>query len=60
MNSFQHPLKVQQPIQPKYKNYNQRVDVITGSQNQTLLPADLYVTDPITGRKIIRRIKEEE
>lgn len=67
------------PAQPVYKNYNERVDIITGqvydknkrsygfegfsedpqhkkSQNQTILPSDLYVSDPITGRKIIKRV----
>eukprot|EP00347_Sterkiella_histriomuscorum_P003755 403363074 len=77
MSQFQHPQKQLMKEQPTYKNYNQRVDIITGqvydqnkrsytfegysdepqhkrSQNQTILPSDLYVTDPITGRKIIR------
>ena len=64
--------------QPAYKNYNQRVHVITGevldknsksagyecftesnqavnSANKTVLPSDLTVRDPITGRDIVRR-----
>ena len=64
--------------QPVYKNYNSKVDIITGeimdtnsknagyerftenaqnfkSSNQSQLPSDLTVQDPITGRDIIRR-----
>ena len=77
-NQFMHPHKQPFKAQPQYKNYNQRVDIITGavyshnkrgaafegysedpqhkkSGNQTkFVPADLYVEDPITGRKLIR------
>ena len=64
--------------QPKYKNYNERVHVITGdlldrndknsgyeryteksqsfaTANKSLLPSDLTVRDPITGRDIVRK-----
>lgn len=77
MTQFADPKKQQSKDMPTYKNYNQRVDIITGqvydknkrsypfegysedpqhkvSQNKTNLPQDLYVTDPITGRRIIR------
>ena len=66
------------PAQPIYKNYNERVDIITGavldknqkncgyerftensqmarSANTTVLPSDLAVRDPITGREFIQK-----
>lgn len=65
--------------QDKYRNNNQRIDVITGqikdknyksfgydgftessqvmrNHNKTRLPSDLHVSDPITGRTIIRKV----
>ena len=68
----------QVPAQPVYKNYNEKVDIITGavldknskncgyerftegsqmsrSANNTVLPSDLMVRDPITGREFIQR-----
>lgn len=71
---------MKQPAKPMpvYKNYNERVDIITGqvynqnkrgaafegfsedpqhkrSSNVTKhVPLDLYVEDPITGRRLIR------
>mmetsp|Transcript_31087 Transcript_31087/g.30543 ORF Transcript_31087/g.30543 Transcript_31087/m.30543 type:complete len:81 (+) Transcript_31087:381-623(+) len=77
---FSHPSSLDKfQAQPKYKNYNQRVDIITGqlydqnkrsypfegfneesqkkqSKNVTTLPQDLYLMDPITGRKIMQRV----
>ena len=76
---FANPQSQPQREQPRFKNYNQRIDVISGqkfdhnhrsgagfeaftenkqhmkSYNQTkFVPADLYIEDPITGRRLIR------
>ena len=76
MNQFNS--NKQKNEQPVYKNYNQKVNVITGqiedinfkqcgyerftekeqhmsSKNKSVLPADLYVACPITGRPIVKK-----
>ena len=68
----------QVPSQPIYKNYNERVHVITGevmdknskesgyerftensqslrSVNTMVMPSDMMVRDPITGREFMKR-----
>jgi hypothetical protein len=78
MGEFAKPSGKQQTHQPVYKNYNEKVDLITcevldknqktfgyerfteknhhmKSGNQMTLPQDLYVQDPITGRKLIKK-----
>ena len=78
MAGFNQGAGSQEATQPKYKNYNQKINVITGeiedinkknvgyerftesnqhlkSHNKSSLPADLAITDPITGRTIARR-----
>lgn len=46
---FMRPSQQQQPAQPVYKNYNQRVDIITGQvydQNHRSAPFEAYTRDP--------------
>ena len=76
MNQFNS--QKQTTSQPSYKNYNEKVNVITGqvedrnfkqcgyerftekeqhlsSKNKSVLPTDLYVACPITGRPIVKK-----